>query len=82
MWFFKSVDHSGPDPIGAANTPETLHSSNASMRHSINLAFNNKNMKKDGIKCLSQSDQNSATELFDFMDKYGVFIVRNGELES
>ncbi|MDW3094619.1 MAG: AAA family ATPase [Gammaproteobacteria bacterium] len=41
------------------------------------------NMKKDGgIDILDSDDRQAAIDLFDQLDEYGLFVVRNGELES
>ncbi len=39
-------------------------------------------MEHGGIKQLGQEDQAAANELFDQLRQYGIFAVRNGEVES
>lgn len=47
------------------------------------LESTGQNMKRDGgIAILDQNDRQAAIDLFDQLDAYGLFTVRNGELES
>jgi len=40
-------------------------------------------MKRDGgIEILASQEKQAAIDLFDQLDAYGLFVVRNGELES
>jgi O-methyltransferase involved in polyketide biosynthesis len=39
-------------------------------------------MKNGGIKQLGGEDQAAANDLFDQLRQYGIFVVRNGEVES
>jgi len=39
-------------------------------------------MENGGIKQLGKEDQAAANELFDQLRQYGIFVVRNGEVES
>ncbi|WP_229668773.1 AAA family ATPase [Edaphobacter acidisoli] len=57
----------------------------ATSRKAVLDKFNatGKNMKKDGgIDVLSASDKEAANNLFDMLAKYGLFVLRRGELES
>ena len=39
-------------------------------------------MKSGGIKQLNKADEAAANELFDQIERYGIFVVRNGAVES
>ncbi|WP_340161652.1 AAA family ATPase [uncultured Hoeflea sp.] len=65
--------------------PEASHSSLQEQRRTIKSKFENsgKDMKKQGgIKILNDGDEDSANNLFNTLDEYGLFTVRGGEVES
>lgn len=71
--------------LHAAQIPEALHDGYANQRHKLLERFveSGKEMKRGGgIGLLSVADQKAASQLFDLLDSYGVFAVRNGELEN
>jgi hypothetical protein len=39
-------------------------------------------MEHGGITLLAMQDQTAANELFDYLQQYGIFIVRHGEVEA
>lgn len=65
--------------------PEIGRSSLADARSKIKNKFDElkKNMKKEGgVSLLSENDKAAANDLFDQISEYGLFVVRNGEVES
>lgn len=71
--------------LSAAKIPNTLHQGYSNQRDSIKKSFEEagKDMKNDGgVNALPQTNRDAANELFDILDKYGIFVVRQGELES
>ena len=65
--------------------PELSFSSLNQLRSSIKRKFEDLEIKmktEGGISALSKMDQEGANQLFDKLNEYGIFIVRNGELES
>lgn len=73
------------DWLTATQVPPALHSGYATLRGDLKsrLEATGKDMKRDGgVGILTASDQKAAKELFDFMDSYGLFVVRGGELEN
>ena len=73
------------DWLAAAQIPSALHDGLANQRAAIKkrLEDSGKDMKVDGgVAVLSLDDRNAANQLFDNLDGYGVFVVREGELES
>lgn len=73
------------DWMRAANIPEALHAGYAAQRSSIKAAFeaSGKDMKRDGgVKILSGEVMDAANEFFDNLESYGIFAVREGELED
>lgn len=72
-------------PLDGAFIPTLNHQNLQNQRQAILKTFNdsNKNMKKDGgIQILSKSDKEACENFFNQMREYGIFVVRNGELES
>lgn len=63
--------------------PKIEHRALAQVRNEIKKKFDNtkKNMKREGVKILEDSDKEAANNLFDKLAEYGLFIVRDGELE-
>jgi len=60
---------------------QPLHNQRRSLCDSLNLT--RKNWKiEGGINLLSGADQEACNNFFDQLDEYGVYVVRNGELES
>ena len=65
--------------------PEALQCSLASLRLAIKTKFDEsgKEMKRDGgIDLLTREDKESANNLFNRLEEYGIFVVRKGELET
>lgn len=65
--------------------PELEHQSLGGLRNSIKQKIDatGKDMKRDGgVNILSGSDKEAANNLFDKLAEYGLFVVRNGEIES
>lgn len=65
--------------------PESQQCSLASLRLAIKTKFDesSKEMKCDGgIDILTIKDKEAANNLFDQLEKYGIFVVRKGELET
>ena len=72
------------DWMKSAQIPEASHQGYASQRASIKAKFEEKSidMKKDGgVSALEVDDARAANDFFDVMNNYGIFPVRNGELE-
>lgn len=73
------------DFLKSGFVPELEWSPLATSRNAVNQKFktSGKNMKTDGgIGVLETNDQEAANNLFDRLSEYGLFTVRNGELES
>jgi hypothetical protein len=64
--------------------PEIEHTSLDSLRINFKKKFDESgyNMKKGGVELLSGPEKEGANNLFDKLEKYGLFVVRKGELES
>lgn len=65
--------------------PTASHTSLAEQRRTIKQKFDEsgKDMKRDGgVAILNADDKESANNLFDSLDQYGLFVVRNGEVET
>jgi len=64
--------------------PTIEHQPLGSHRSAIKQKFDEsgKNMKKGGVEILSATDKEAANNLFNQLAEYGLFVVRNGELES
>jgi len=72
-------------PLDGAFIPPISHASLHSQKTALINAFKatGKDMKKaGGIQLLSKDDQEACNNFFDQFEEYGVFIVRDGELES
>jgi hypothetical protein len=67
-----------------AHVPIALHVGLGHQRASLHKLFVDQrlNMENGGIKQLGTDDQAAANDLFDQLRHYGVFAVRNGEVES
>lgn len=64
--------------------PEIEQDSLANLRSAISTKFceSGKDMKRNGgIDILTREDKEAANNLFDRLEKYGIFVVRKGELE-
>lgn len=73
------------DWLQSAQIPAALHLGYGQQRSSIKGCFDaaGKDMKSDGgINALGVNDKAAAEQLFNNLDDYGIFVVRNGELES
>lgn len=73
------------DWLSAAQIPDALHAGFGMQRSAILAEFQNsgKNMKTEGgIAILDKSNQAAANGLFDIIQGYGIFVVRQGELET
>lgn len=70
--------------LRSAQLPDALHSGYSQQRGDLNGIFKSKgiDMKASGIATLPSGDKLAAEQLFDTLDSYGLFVVRNGELES
>lgn len=68
----------------ACSVPEALKKGWAATRGDIEAKFkaNGADMKQGGVDLLTSSDRQAAINLFDDLAKYGIFVVRHGELES
>jgi hypothetical protein len=72
------------DLLESAHVPTPTHQALATMRSSVKDLFekSGKNMKRDGgVEVLVGVEKEAATNLFDQLADYGVFVVRGGELE-
>jgi energy-coupling factor transporter ATP-binding protein EcfA2 len=72
-------------PLEGAFIPTLSHTSYHAQRASLLNSFltTQKNMKRDGgIELLGDDAKKSCNDLFDLFKDYGIFIVKNGELES
>jgi hypothetical protein len=73
------------DWLRAAQVPDALHGGYGQQRSAIKEALDatGKDMKTDGgIATLDKENKEAANHLFDNLEKYGIFPVRNGELED
>lgn len=70
--------------LRAAHVPAALHVGLGHQRATLNKLFGDQqlNMENGGIKQLKKEDEAAANELFDQLKQYGIFAVRNGEVES
>lgn len=71
--------------IEAAQVPLPLRAGYQTQRAAIKQEFerSGKDMKRDGgVLCLSGDAQEAANHFFDDLNSFGIFPVRNGELES
>jgi hypothetical protein len=70
--------------LEAAHVPDALHVGLGHQRASLHKLFADQklDMEHGGIKQLGKEDQAAANELFDQLRQYGIFAVRNGEVES
>lgn len=65
--------------------PDISHQSQSEIRGALNkkLKATGSDMKRDGgLELLEEADREAAGNLFDQLEDYGLFVVRNGELES
>lgn len=70
--------------LSSGFVPDIAYSSLSTLRSAIKqkLENNNNDMKRNGgIGILADTDREAANNLFDQLDEYGLFTVRNGELE-
>lgn len=75
-------------PMDGAFVPAAARPGHEAVRSRLLAAFqridgyNEKTMKRDGgIQQLQAEDRQAATDFFDQLDNYGIFVVRGGELE-
>jgi predicted ATPase len=70
--------------LKAAHVPMALHVGLGHQRASLHKLFTGQklDMENGGIKQLGTEDQAAANELFDQLRQYGIFALRNGEVES
>lgn len=73
--------------LTAVGLPEVEIQTWATLRHSlmekIKQLPSNVELKRDGgVTVLNKNDKEAAQNLFDHFSKYGLFVVKNGELES
>lgn len=71
--------------LSSANVPDVTIKSSGISRGHLKTAFEAKkvNFKTNGgLDILDESDKEACNNLFDQLDEYGIFAVRNGELES
>ena len=71
--------------LSAAQIPAAMHTGFGVIRGNLHKRFADLDidMKNDGgVGALPESDRAAANELFDTLDEYGLFVVRNGELET
>lgn len=70
--------------LKAAEVPSAMHGGLGQIRGDLKRRFVDlgKEMKEGGLTLLDSSHQEAANNLFDSLNNYGVFVVRNGELES
>lgn len=70
--------------LNAAHIPKALHVGLGQQRSCLHKLFTERNidMEQGGISCLELTDQDASNEFFDQLQRYGIFAVRNGELES
>ncbi len=83
--FIKDGGATWTDWLKSAQIPDALHLGYGQLRSAIYSALQatGKNMKSDGgINILDLTDKLAAEQLFQNLEEYGVFPVRQGELES
>jgi predicted ATPase len=70
--------------LKAAHVPKPLHVGLGHQRASLHKLFVDQkiDMENGGIEQLGKEDKAAANELFDQLRQYGIFAVRNGEVES
>lgn len=70
--------------LEAAHVPEALHVGLGQQRASLSKIFSDQglDMQHGGIKQLKPNDQAAANDFFDQLQQYGIFVVRNGEVEA
>jgi hypothetical protein len=70
--------------LKAARVPDPLHVGLGQQRASLHKLFTDKGleMKDGGITQLKNTDKAAANDFFDQLERYGIFGVRNGEVES
>jgi hypothetical protein len=70
--------------LEAAHVPSALHVGLGQQRASLHKLFTDQDldMENGGITRLSKDDQAAANDFFDQLQQYGIFAVRNGEVES
>jgi hypothetical protein len=71
--------------LKAGSVPTLAHQSMGTLRHALKekLVSTGKDMKKDGgVALLEREDRQAADNLFNQLEEYGLFVVRDGELES
>jgi hypothetical protein len=70
--------------LKAANLPSAMTGSLGVLRGDLHKRFVDSkiDMKADGVEALKGSDRDAVIELFDKLDQFGVFVTRNGEIES
>jgi hypothetical protein len=85
----KDDGSSWKDFLESGFIPKINRESLGQMRGQIKQRFDQKfresgkDMKKDGgVEILSPDDKQSANNLFDILEDYGLFVVRRGEMES
>src|SRR6185312_6039013 len=73
------------DLLTSAGLPQPEHQALGTLRHNVKTALlaTGKDMKTDGgVGILTGADAETASNLFDKLSDYGIFVVRGGELES
>jgi AAA domain, putative AbiEii toxin, Type IV TA system len=70
--------------LKAAHVPRASHVGLGQQRASLHKLFTDQTLDTEngGIKQLSKDDQAAANDFFDQLRQYGIFVVRNGEVES
>ena len=70
--------------LQAGHLPTALHVGLGHQRATLHKLFVDQNLKTDngGILQLAKNDQAAANILFDQIQGYGIFVVRNGAVES
>lgn len=72
------------DFLDCANVPDILIKSLGSMRQEIKNKFTSLNLdmkREGGVTALPKAEQEVLNNIFDQLNNYGLFVVRNGELE-
>ncbi|ATH07398.1 hypothetical protein BIY24_05425 [Halobacteriovorax marinus] len=83
--FIKDGGNEHTKALKAAHVPETLRESFGTLRGTVKRQFEatGSDMKRDGgINLLSGAERESFLKFVNDFQEYGVFIVKNGELES
>jgi len=70
--------------LRSARIPTASHVALGQQRASLYQLFSNslRDMENGGIAVLEANDRAAANDFFDQLQQYGIFVVRNGELES